>query len=574
MINMGVTIGIDLGTTNSAIAYLKNNRPEIIPNERGERTTPSVVSINNGNILIGTPAKNMIRFKPDNVISEIKRKMGNQEKITLDGREYTPEEISAFIIKYLIECAEDYLGEKVEEAVITVPANFNDLQRRATMNAADIAGVKVERIINEPTAAALAYGLDHYDNDENILVYDLGGGTFDVTILEFFDGIFDIQGGAGDNYLGGSDFDQLLLDYIINEFKDSKDIDLGKYINERIFKETAEEIKIELSSAKSHDFSHSFTEGLTDSEGNPISTKLKVSRAKFEELVNDLVARTVELTDKALEDAELSAGEIDTVLVVGGSTRVPLVREVLENKFGTKVRFDINPDEAIALGAAIQAAIKADQFTDDKDPIITDVCYRNLGVEIVANIGGRLADGVFDILIEKNTTIPASNKKIYSTIYDNQTSIDVRVFEGDDQLTVNNTQIDEFSVNGIPSAPVGQEEIEIEFQYNINGKLVVNVTIVSTDVTYTKMINFNSMTQEEVAVSREKILSDWKKSALSGKVEAIIESAENKKEELDKADADKVDDILKKLKMALIDEDEVAVDRYEEELTNLLFDLM
>lgn len=574
---MSYTIGIDLGTTNSVVSALIDDKAEILQNKDSKKSeiTPSIVGKINGEIKVGRLPKNNAVREPDKTVAEIKRKMGEETTVNMDGEEYTPQEISAMIIKYLKESAEKDLGDEISEAVITVPSNFNDLQRRATMDAAEIAGLKVERIINEPTAAALAYGLEHYEKEENILVYDLGGGTFDISILEFMGGdIFDVLASGGDNHLGGKDFDELLMDYIKEEFYQEHKINiLDNLVARQRLKSAAETAKIELSKNKSTQIYEQAIKDLVNEQGEPINIDIEISRSQFEDLIEEHIEKTGKIIEKVLKEAGITESDIDTVIPVGGSTRIPMVKKLLKNKFGSRVKFKVNPDKIVAKGAAIQAAIKTDSFSGEQ-PIITDVAPTSLGVEIVTSAGGKLIDGVFDPLIKANDTIPASKKKVYRTLNDNQTTIDVKVFQGEDDLTINNKEIDNFIVKAIPPAPAGEEKIEIEFNYDLNGMLNVNVTILSTGKSYSKKITYKSMNQDEVVNAKERLEENWKKSSMADDVKTMIERAEEEKENLDDDKTEELDKILYNLKKALVEENENKVEEYEDQLTDFLFELM
>lgn len=569
---MSNVIGIDLGTTNSEAAVFENDSVRLIKNRENREITPSAAAKINGEIRVGGAAKDNAVLAPENTVLEIKRKMGREEKVEMAGEKYLPQEISALILRYLKDCAKNDVGS-ISEAVITVPAKFNDLQRRATKDAADIAGLKIERIINEPTAAALAYGLDFYDLEENIVVYDLGGGTFDVSILEFMgDDIFDVLATEGNNHLGGRDFDNLILNYINNQFIEKHGIDLKKTPKSRQrLKTTAEKVKIELSSKEYVDI---FEQGIaSDAEGNPLNIDLTISRRHFEELMTDYLKETEEIIEKTLKNANLKIEDIDAVIPVGGSTRIPAVKRLLEDKFPDKVSYKADPDLIVAEGAAIQAAIKNNSFKD-VDPIITDVCPGSLGVEILANLNGSWVNGVFDSLIDVNTTIPANKEKIYYTSVDNQKAVDVKVYQGEDSLAANNEKIAEFPVEGIPEAPAGRQEIKVKFVYNLNGMLGVEVTILSTGEKVIKKINHRSMKDDEKETARKRLESEWKDSSMAEDVETIIERAEDIKKDLDAEEEKKINNLLKELKRALIEENKARVDKYEEELTDILFELV
>ncbi len=458
---MGKVIGIDLGTTNSVVAVYEGGEAKIIPNPEGGRLTPSVVAFNkNGERLIGQVAKRQAVTNPDRTIMSIKRKMGTDYKVRIDDKEYTPQEISAMILQKLKADAEAYLGEKVEKAVITVPAYFTDSQRQATKDAGKIAGLDVLRIINEPTAAALAYGLDK-DADQTVLVFDLGGGTFDVSILELSEGVFEVKATNGNNRLGGDDFDERIIKYVVEEFKKEQGIDLStdKMAMQRL-KEAAEKAKIELSGLMSANINLPF---ITADASGPKHLDMTITRAKFNELTRDLVEATLGPTRQALADAKLSPNQIDKVILVGGSTRIPAVQEAIKDLIGKEPHKGVNPDECVALGAAIQAGVLAGEV---RDVVLLDVTPLSLGIETLG--------GVFTKLIDRNTTIPTSKKQIFSTAADNQTAVDIHVLQGERPMAKDNITLGRFQLTGIPPAPRGVPQIEVAFDIDVNG--IVNVS--------------------------------------------------------------------------------------------------
>jgi molecular chaperone DnaK len=454
-------LGIDLGTTNSAFAVMEGGDPEIIVNSEGDRTTPSVVAFNDGEQLVGKPAKNQAIQNPDETVASIKRHMGEEDySVELDGEDYTPEQVSAMILQKIKRDAEEYLGDEIEKAVITVPAYFSDRQRQATKDAGEIAGFEVERIINEPTAAAMAYGLDDESN-QTVLVYDLGGGTFDVSVLDLGGGVYEVVATNGDNDLGGDDWDQEVIEWLADDFEDEHGIDLreDRQALQRLT-EAAEEAKIELSNRKETTINLPFI--AADDDG-PLDLETSLTRAKFESLTDHLVERTVDPTEQALDDAGYTKDDIDEVLLVGGSTRMPMVQEKVTELTGQEPQKNVNPDEAVALGAAIQAGVLSG---DVDDIVLVDVTPLSLGVEVKG--------GLFERLIEKNTTIPTEESKIFTTAQDNQTQVQIRVFQGEREIATENELLGEFTLTGIPPSPAGVPQIEVTFSLDENG--IVNVS--------------------------------------------------------------------------------------------------
>ena len=505
---MSKIIGIDLGTTNSAVAVLEGNESKIIPNPEGNRTTPSVVAFKNGEIQVGEVAKRQAVTNL-NTISSIKRHMGDASyKVEIEGKQYTPQEISAMILQYLKGYAEEYLGEKVEKAVITVPAYFNDAQRQATKDAGRIAGLEVERIVNEPTAAALAYGLDKVDHEEKILVFDLGGGTFDVSILELGDGVFDVLSTSGDNHLGGDDFDNKIIEFLVAEFKRDNGIDLSqdKMAMQRL-KDAAEKAKKDLSGVTSTQISLPF---ITAGEAGPLHLEVTLTRAKFDQLTLDLVERTKEPVRRALSDAGLSASEIDQVILVGGSTRIPAVVEAVRKETGKEPNKSVNPDEVVAMGAAIQGGVISG---DVKDIVLLDVTPLSLGIETMG--------GVFTKLIDRNTTIPTSKSQVFSTAADNQPAVDVHVLQGERPMAADNKTLGRFQLTDIPAAPRGVPQIEVTFDIDKNGIVNVRAKDLGTGKEQTITIKSSSgLTDEEI----ERMVKD---------AEANAEADKKRKEEVE-----------------------------------------
>lgn len=564
---MGKIIGIDLGTTNSCVAVMEGGEPVVITNSEGARTTPSVVSFQaNGERLVGQIAKRQAITNPEHTIISIKREMGTDHKTKIDDKNYSPQEISAMILQKIKADAEAYLGETVTQAVITVPAYFNDAERQATKDAGRIAGLEVLRIINEPTAASLAYGLDKTDHSEKIFVYDLGGGTFDVSILELGDGVFEVLSTNGDTHLGGDDFDQKIIDYIANDFKAQYGIDLrnDKSAVQRL-KEAAEKAKIELSSSMQTNINLPF---ITADSTGPKHIDMNLTRAKFNELTHDLVQRSIEPMKKALSDAGLSISQIDKVILVGGSTRIPAVQEAVKNFTGKDPSKGVNPDECVAMGAAIQAGVLTGEV---KDVLLLDVTPLTLGIETLG--------GVATPLIERNTTIPAKKSQVFSTAADGQTSVEIHVVQGERQMAADNKTLGRFTLSGIAPAPRGIPQIEVTFDIDANGIVKVSAMDKGTgkeaNITITASTNLSDEEVDRAVKEAERFAEEDKKRKESietkNNADQLTYQTEKQLEELgDKISADdkaKITAKLDALKAVKDGEDLEAIKKATEELT-------
>lgn len=558
-------IGIDLGTSTSEVAVFENGKAIVIKNKEEDTITPSVVGISeNRQLIVGKEARDQFILKPNKTVMEIKRLMGSKKTVEMDGKQYKPEEISSYILLYLKECAETYLGEKVERAVITVPAYFTDEQRRATVEAGKLAGFKVERIINEPTAAALTYGIDRLTENEHVLVYDLGGGTLDVTLLEMFDGVLEVKASSGNNHLGGKDFDEKLIKYFIDKFYEKHGIDLSKDIKAMVrLKEAAEICKVKLSSFEEHKVVLPF---IANKDNEPLAMEFVISRIEFEELISDLIESTRAQIETVLKDSGLKIEAIDTILLVGGSTRIPIIKNFLEKVFDKKPQSLVDPDLAVVMGAAIQSAILNEELSSETDILITDVCPYTLGIEVLDFINGIPVPDSYSVIINRNTTIPVMKEQVYCTAYDGQSQVEIKVYQGDYKKASMNNLLGNFMLSDIPEAPAGKEKIKVKFTYDVNGILQVEAVVLNTGKNAT-------ITIETTGVEEEVDVDNWKSVEGARKYRRLVKKVERYIEQNEDENNLELDSLLKDLKKAIVTEDFDLAQELEEELTDRMYNL-
>ncbi|MFB1484734.1 Hsp70 family protein [Corallococcus sp. RDP092CA] len=590
---MSHVVGIDLGTTHSLVAALDSaGRPNLLTNRLGKHLTPSVVGLDaEGRLHVGESARAQLLVHPERTIAEVKRRMGRDLPVTLGDRRYSPTEISALILRALREDAERALGGAVTEAVVTVPAYFSDAQRQATKDAGELAGLKVERLLNEPTAAALAYGVNHLDAEQYVLVYDLGGGTFDVSVLEMFQGVLDVKASAGNNQLGGSDFDQALAAWLGAEFERAHGVSLAGNLAAQVrLKAAAEAAKIALTSVESTPVIVPFL--APGRGGTPASLEVEVTRARFEALITDLVRSTLEPMESALKDAKLSKKSIAEVVLVGGSSRVPLVRRLLADYFGREPRDGVHPDEAVALGAALQAGLKTGAMSAAHGIMITDVCPFTLGVEVQATVGRERVGGVFSPLIPRNTTVPVSRTETFATTAEGQRAVEIRVFQGEARLVKDNLFLDAYTVEGVPPGRAGAEKVAVTFTYDINGILDVTTRVVSTGKEATLVVDKRSqrLGPEQRQEAKERLARDWGAAPAPGapvsapapvaaqappeaEADALLNAATERIATAPASVRPRLESLCNALREARAKGDRVAASRLDAELTDLLFDL-
>ena len=574
-------VGIDLGTTNSLIAYLDHGVPRLIRDGSGQALFPSVVALDDQErLIVGRAAKELLLASPTRAVAEAKRLMGTSERVMLGARTYSATEISAMVLRALKESAEAELGATVDEAVVTVPAYFTDAQRKATKDAGELAGLRVERILNEPTAAALAYGVDHLDKEELILVYDLGGGTFDVSILEMFDGVLEVKASAGNNRLGGGDFDRALVAYLVREIERQHGVDARADVTAMVrLRAAAEAAKIELSTVHA---TRVLVPEVVSAKGGRATLDLELTREVLEGLVRDLADATISPIEAALTDARVDKKRIGAIVLVGGATRMPLIRRLVGDLFGRDPLTHVHPDEAVALGAAIQGGLKSGAIKTDQGIMITDVCPFTLGVEVQAAAGSQHVDGMFSPIIPRNSTIPVSRTEVYSTTRDQQTKVDIRIFQGESRLCKHNVFLDVYTVDGIPPAPAGREKVAVTFTYDVNGILQATTKVVSTGKEATLRVerSQNRLTPDARADAKARLEREWgtpsaaaPRADVGAGLREVVAAARARMGELRDADRARIGALLVEADGALASGDPDAALRVEARLTDALVEV-
>jgi molecular chaperone DnaK len=579
---MGLVVGIDLGTTNSLVAHYDGERPQIIPSRSGNRMTPSVVGLDRqGQLHVGLTARAQLEAMPERTVAEVKRLMGSPQRVRLGDQLYSPTEISALVLRSLVADAESALSQTVEEAVITVPAYFADAQRQATKDAGELAGLRVERILNEPTAAALAYGLDHLDAEQHVVVYDLGGGTFDVSVLEMFEGVLDVKASAGNNHLGGSDLDRAVVDWLLKDLDRDERVDLrGDPRAMARLKCAAEQARIELSGAEA---TWVVVPNLAVRDGQAVSLETELTRARLEALTLPLLRSTLEPVASALRDAGIDRRVVSDVVLVGGASRTPLVRRLVAEFFDKAPRAGVHPDEAVALGAAVQAGLKAGAISAERGIMITDVCPFTLGVEIQTTAGAQRLAGVFSPIIARNATVPVSRTEVYSTTSDGQRAVDIKVYQGESQVVRNNVFLDQYTVDGVPAAPAGVEKVAVSFTYDINGILEVSTRIVSTGKEARLVVDRTPqrMSATERAAARARLDREWTgpgraaapaPQGPSGDAALLLEAARKRLSRSEGETRSRLATLIEQLEAALARADAAAASRLDAQLTDVLFE--
>ncbi len=565
-------VGIDFGTSTSEVAVLKEEKPQVISNHLGEQITPSAVGISeNGAIIIGKDARDQLLLQPEDTVIEVKRLMGSDETVLMQGKQYSPQQVASYILSYLMDCARNHLGDNVSKAVITVPAYFSDVQRRAVMEAGKLAGITVERIINEPTAAALDYGIEHMQECQHLLVYDLGGGTLDVTVLEMFEGILEVKASAGNNKLGGKDFDQRLIDHLLERFADRHKIKPSAVTKDKRalvrLKDEAEKCKMALSEAEEY---HLLLTHFARVKNNPAALEDTITRDIFEGLIKDLIDATAAPIQTALDDAGLKAADLDLVLLVGGSTRIPYVQQFIEQTLGQKPGSLIDPDLAVVRGAAIQGGIINGELSAGTDILITDVCPYTLGIAVLDVVGGLPVPDAFDTIIPRNVTIPTVKKKIYSTVVDDQTMVEIKAYQGEFKKASHNNFLGRFMLEGIPPAPALKEKVSVSFAYDANGILQMEGTVLSNGEKANLVIETNTAEMEE-----EVDFSAWDQVPQARKYKAILKKAA---ELIESGHAGifafEMESLIQKIKAGLVQGEKAkTLNQYKKELHEIVYEL-